>query len=279
MNAMSFPTPQIIVISDDEEVPERADLDAQNNGVTTAADTHRARSNSPIVINSVNDLPLPPPFSGYTRPMTTDIDWEQDDSIDGSWFESDEGEYDLLDDPFIEQMSVAIESEMDGRTSTTLSEHDEGSTVVSYEGDAIAQLRADIQQRIDLGVIHRPYPAQQTVPEVPNPVFHQQPSFAGSLPPAPPQPILGHVFFAPSAQVLPESPESPPMSEQGQLNDAMEINQITDLTPAEPPSTPQSTTVTSPIPWDIVPDEELDNTCAICGNHILGSPSPGSSHI
>ena len=138
MNAMSFPSPPIIVISDDEETSGWAHLDAPDERTTTVATVQQTRIDNPTAVNSVNDLPLPLPTAGYMRPMTTDIDWEQDDSEDGSWFESDEGEYDLLNDPFIEQMSIAIESEMDDRASTSFSEHDEGSTVVSHTSEAVA---------------------------------------------------------------------------------------------------------------------------------------------
>ena len=267
MNAMSFPSPTVIVISDDEEESGWVQLDTPSREIPIAPNTPNTSSNNPIIIDSVNDLPLPPPSSGYRRPMTTEFDWDEDDDSVDSWYESDEGEYDLLNDPLIQQMSVMVESEMEDRVSISYSEHDEGSTIVSTTSDAVDQLRADIQQRIDSGTIHRGWPSQPTVPVVPNPVFHEQPTFAGSLPHITQPPRSGHIFFAPSAQILPDSPESPPLSEQGQFDDAMDTlsNHGTSAAEQTSPPTPPPNTITSPIPWDIVPDEELANTCVICG--------------
>ena len=240
--------------------------------IPTATNTLNTRSNSPLIVDSVNDLPLPPPSSLTMRPMTTEFDWDEDDDSIDSWYDSDEGEYDLLNDPLIQQMSVMVESEMDDRASISYSEHDEGSTIVSTTSDAVDQLRADIQQRIDSGTIHRGGLHDQLSLVVPNPCILRTTDVCRSRY----HPLLshlrsGHVFFAPSAQIpIPDSPESPPMSEQGTICWRHGHPSIT-MAPAADRNKLRFhwhrllLLSRHPFPGTSSLIEELSNTCVICG--------------
>ena len=207
------------------------------------------------------------------------VEWDQDSDDSGSWFETDTEDLDGNDDPTLPQMIMAIESEMEDTQSVGASEHDESrvATPISI-AHPLREPEAHNTQSFrrshhNEGTPRDPSQLMSVAEgstlegnrhwEMTQHGLMPQPTFAGSLPPPTLPPRTGHVFFPPSELPIPDSPESPPLSEQGQFDDADDTSNAFVVETTQDPIPP--TPVTSPIPWEIVPDSELNNKCVFCG--------------